>query len=90
MNNCSGFIRLWEPNFLTGAVCCCAGAAAGQNVAFRYANVNDHQLQVELGQRPTFQLGAACNPDEQPPDTLWVTFLWDPNGSGFAMNILPA
>lgn len=86
MNNGRGYIRIWELLYQTGVIFGCEGAADGQNLAFRFANINDHTLQQELASRQDFQLDRNCK--LQPPGTIWVTYYDD--GNGFALNILPS
>jgi hypothetical protein len=85
MNNSTGYIRVWEPLFQTGVIFGCDGGSDGLNVAFRFANINDHGLQQALAARPAFEIDRNC--DMQPQGALRVSFFYD--GNGFALNILP-
>jgi len=85
MNNSSGYISLWEPFFQTGAIFVCQGNSMGANIAFRFANINDHNLQQALAASPGFgPLAQNCDPP--PAGSFRVSFLDD--GNGFALNIV--
>jgi len=84
MNNCTGYIRTWEPFSQTGVIFGCDGGADGLNIAFRFANINSPVLGQKLAEQSAFALPGDC--DTLPQGTLSVSFYYD--GSGFASNIL--